>query len=112
MAYAGRFRIFLEEGGLVPMGRKTVGKLASIVRLDTLDGAGERLYKMFHKLSRRIGVALLESFYEMPSGIFINGYRRTTKTVWCFLMKAVSTSILQDIMHVPQNRNVRWTTRR
>ena len=67
------FQVLLEEGRLVPVRSKAVGEFRPIIRLDALDGDGERFYEVFHKLRGRIGAVFLKGFHEAPSGILVNG---------------------------------------
>lgn len=68
-----RFQMFLEESRLVPVSSKAVGKFRPVIRLDTLDGKGERFYEVLQKLCRRIRIVFLKGFYETPSGVLIYG---------------------------------------
>ena len=63
----------LEKGGLIPVGGEPIGKFGAIVRLDTLNRAGEGFYKVFHKKGRRIGTMFLKCLHKTPPGILING---------------------------------------
>lgn len=67
------FQMYLKQGWFVPVGGETVGELRPIVRLDTLDAAGESFNEVFHKHGGRIGAVLLKGFHKPPSGILING---------------------------------------
>lgn len=67
------FQMFLKESRLVPVSSKAVGKFRPIIRLDTLDGKGERFYEVLHKLCRRIRAVFLKGFYKTPSGILVYG---------------------------------------
>lgn len=66
------FQMYLEKGGLIPVGGKTVGKFSAIVRLDALHGVREGFYKVIHKEGGRVGAVFLKSLNKTPSGILIN----------------------------------------
>lgn len=55
------------------MRSEPVGKLRSVIRLDTLDVQRESLYQVLHKQCGRIGAVFLKSFHKTPSRILING---------------------------------------
>lgn len=73
MPYPMFLQAFLKKGWFIPIRGKTVGKLRSVVSLNTFDRAGKYLYKVLHELRGRIGAVFLKSFYKAPSGILING---------------------------------------
>lgn len=73
MPYPLCFQTLLEEGWLVPVGSKAIGKFRSIIRSEALDGEGEGFNKVFHKLGGRIGVMFFKGFHEVPPGKIING---------------------------------------
>ena len=63
----------LKEGGLVPVGGKTVGELWPVVRLDALNGKGEGFHQVFQEEGGGIGAVFLKSLYEAPPGVLVNG---------------------------------------
>lgn len=67
------FQMYLEQGGLVPVGGKTIGEFRSVVCLNALNAAGKGFNQMFHKHSRGIGAVFFKGFHIAPPGILING---------------------------------------
>ena len=49
MPYAMCFQMFLEKGGLIPVGGKAVGELTAVVRLNAFNFAGKGFYQVIHK---------------------------------------------------------------
>ena len=68
-----QLQVFLEKGGLLPVGGKTVGKFGSVISLDTLDCTGKGLYQMIYKLSGGIGAVFLKCLDKTPAGILVDG---------------------------------------
>ena len=61
----------LKQGGFVPVRGETIGKLCTVIRLDTFNRQREYFYEMLQKDSGRIGVMLLEGLHIAPAGILI-----------------------------------------
>ena len=72
MSYSMLLQMHLKKGWFIILGCEAVGKLGTVVRLDTVNRQRKCFYQMVYKHGGRISAVFLKCLNKTPSGVLVD----------------------------------------